>query len=374
MRLSANQKGLKGRYWSLAIFLATMLCESVCGLAQGGPPGMPPAQVRYTPARDHKLRGTLTLPGTVEAKTTSTIAGTVEGLVVEFPGKEGLRVKPGDVLARQRSTTLELRLEAQRASLKESSARLKLAESNLARARELHAAGVISNQQLDDSLSEHTAWQGRTESLRADNARLEDDLARLTIRAPFAGVVARERTEVGQWLAVGGPVVDLLALDEVEIRVEVPERHFAGIKLGETANVTFESLPGLRAQGRVTAIIPRADAQARTFPVKVRVGNEKGRIGAGMLAQVAFAAGEAYAATVVPKDAIISRGERKFVYRVNGDNKVEEVAVDTGAGVGAWLEVRGAVRAGDKIVTRGNERVVAGQAVQGSALEYERPQ
>jgi RND family efflux transporter MFP subunit len=338
---------------------------------EGG--GMPPAQVRYTPAREHNLRRLLTLSGTVEARTTSTIAATVPGQVVEFLGNEGLRVKAGDPLARLRTVTLELTLAARRADLKEADARLKQAETNLGRAKELFAATVIPREQLDDRQSEVNAWQGRVESLRAEIRRIEDEVDRCTVRAPFNGVVVREHTEVGQWLNAGNPVVELLALDQVEVRVEVPERFFVSLREGTVATLTIESLPNRTFQGKVIAVVPRADAQARTFPVKVLVGNERQLLGAGMLAQVSFPVGESYAATVVPKDAVISQGPQKFVYRLNGDNTVDLVAVETGNAAGVWLEVRGNLRPGDKIITRGNERLRPGMFVQGAPLEYARP-
>ncbi len=339
--------------------------------AQG--PELGPAVVRYTEAREHNVRRNVTLPGTVEAETATTVASTIEGLVVEFPAREGMRVRAGDVLAKLRTVTKELDLEAQRAALREAEARLKLAEANSLRAQELYEAGVISRQQFDDAQSEFTAWQGRTDNLKAAIARLEDDLERMTIRAPFSGVVVRERTEVGQWVGEGGPVVEMVALDIVEIRVEVPERYYRMLRVGSRAEVTFESLPGMNLSGRVIAIIPAADPQARTFPVKVRVGNRNGRIGAGMLAQVSFAMGEITAATIVPKDAIVRQGPMTVVYRVNGDNTVEPVPVETGLGTGVWVAVSGGIRAGDKVVTRGNERLQPGQPVQGTPLEYELP-
>jgi RND family efflux transporter MFP subunit len=334
---------------------------------------MPPALVRYTPAREHMLRKSLTLPGTVEAQTTSVVAATVPGLVVEYPAKEGTRVKRGDVLAKLRTVALELQRDARVADLKEAEARLGQAQNNLRRARELFDATVVSKEQLDDRQSEYNAWLGRTESLKAEIARIADEIDRCTIRAPLNGVVSREMTEVGQWLIAGGAVVELLALDEVEVRVDVPERYFGQVRAGTTATLTFESLPNVRAQGRVIAVIPKADVQARTFPVKVLVANERGTIGAGMLAQVSFAAGETYAATVVPKDAVISEGGRRFLYRLNGDNTVEMIAVETGAGAGVWLEVRGGIRPGDRVITRGNERLMPGQTVMGTPLEYARP-
>lgn len=341
--------------------------------AQGPPGKMPPAAVRYTEAREHTLRRSLALPGSAEARTASTVASSVAGLVIEYPAKEGMRVEAGQKLAQLRTTTQEIQLTSQKASLREAEARLKLAETRLKRARELFEQGIIAQQEADDAQSEFNAWQGRVDSLTAEVARIADEIERCTIIAPFAGVVTRELTEVGQWVIIGGPVVSLLAIDEVEVRIEVPERYFSSIRVGVNAAVTFESLPGLALQGRVISVIPQADPQSRTFPAKVRVTNRGGRIGAGMLAAVSFPAGETYRATVIPKDAVVTRGARQIVYRVNGDNTVEELSVETGSGAGVWIEVRGQVSPGDKVITRGNERLRPGQQVQGTPIEYERP-
>ena len=93
-----------------------------------------------------------------------------------------------------------------------------------------------------------------------------------------------------------------------------------------------------------------------------------------MLTRVLFAVGESYQATVVPKDALIVRGERRFVYVLNGESTVDLVPVETGTGVGSWIEVlQGPVQPGTKVVTRGNERLRPGQKVEGRPQEYATP-
>lgn len=343
--------------------------------AAAQPPGgaRPASPVGYTEVRDYQVRRSVQLPGNVEAPTHSLVASEIAGLVEEFLVREGDTVRKGQPLAKLRTTNLELRRDSALAQLKEAQARLKLAERNRDRASELFEAKVISRQQYDDAFYEFNAWQGRADSLTADIARINDDIERCTIRAPFGGTVTAERTQVGEWLAVGAPVVQLLALEELEIRVEVPEQYFRNLNPGAQAAVTFESLPGYTAVGKITAIVPRADPTARTFPLKVRINNKEGRVGVGMLAQVNFPAGESYRATVVPKDAVIRRGPQEFVYLMDGNNTVRLVEVKTGAGVGSWVEVRGELRAGEKVVTRGNERLFPGQAVQGEHADYQLP-
>ena len=333
----------------------------------------PPSPVRYTEARQHSLRRTIQLPGTVDSRITSLVATTIAGLVVEYPGREGDRVKKGAVLARLRQKTRELILQSTEGQLREAQARLEQAETNLQRAQELFESKVISHQRYDDAVFEVDAWKGKMAQLTADRARLEDEVARSIIRAPFSGVVVREMTEIGQWLKQGDQVVELLSTTNLEVVVDAPERYFRLIKLGTRARIRFESLPGVEISGSVSAVIPRADRTARTFPLKVRISNRRGRIGVGMLAQVSFLAGEPYRATIVPKDAVVTQGPKSVVYLLNGDNTVNPVTVQTGEGAGDWIAVEGSVRPGSKVITRGNERLRPGQPVQAEALSYKLP-
>jgi len=343
------------------------------GIGSAAAEGPPPSPVRYTEAREHPVSRVIHLPGSVESRTVSLVASEVGGLVVAYPAREGDTVRKGQPLAVLRTDQLELRLRASTAELQEAEARLKLAERNLARARDLYGSQIVSQQQLDDAQYEYNALQGTVDRLQAEIDRIHLDIERSTIVAPFAGTVVTERTEVGEWLPVGAPVVEIISLGELDIRVDVPERYFRSLKPGARVAVTFDSLPGVEVSGRLASIIPRADPQARTFPVKVRIPNREGRIGAGMLARVALPAGDSYRATVVPKDAVVSQGSTKIVYLINGDNTVVPVEVQTGAGVGSWVAIEGEVRTGQKVVTRGNERLQPGQPVSGEPLEYALP-
>jgi RND family efflux transporter MFP subunit len=335
--------------------------------------GYPASPVRYTEAKEHPVHRTIVLPGSVASRTESLVASEVEGLVVELAAREGTTVRQGQTIAQLRSDQLELRLAAAEADLREAEARLTLAENNLNRSRELFESQVLSQGQLDDSQSEFNAWQGRAQRLEAEIASIKLDIERSTIRAPFAGVVVAERCAVGEWIGRGDPVAELISLNDLEVEVDVPERYFSTIQSGYETTVEFESLPGYELSGKVSAVVPRANPQARTFPVKVRINNKDGKVGAGMLAQVSFSAGESYRATVVPKDAVITRGDRRYVYVLAEDSTVSQVPVETGVGAGAWVEVESGLKPGTKVVTRGNERLQSGQKVAGEPLEYQLP-
>jgi RND family efflux transporter MFP subunit len=359
---------VRSTHW---LWLAVGLAWAWAAAGAQGPGGSSP--VRYTEVVEREVRRAVRLPGTVEARDSSLVAAEVEGLVEDLEAREGETIRRGDPLAVLRKTNLELQAKQARGQLKEARARLDLAESNYERSRELRESGVISEREYDDAFSELAAWQGRIDSLAALIEQVEVDLERCVIRAPFDGVVVEERTDVGQWISIGDPVAEVVALDRLEVRVDVAERYFPNLSTGTRASVSFESMPGIVIEAEVIAVIPRADPQARTFPVKVRIPNADRRIGVGMLARVGLPLGEPYRATLVPKDALVAQGPRQVVYRIDGDGLAESVGVEVGRGLGSWIVVEGPLAPGARVVTRGNERLRPGQAVRGSPLEYPLP-
>lgn len=333
----------------------------------------PAAAVGYTPALEHAITQNVQLPGYVESPRVSRIASEVPGLVAEFSAREGDRVTRGQPLLRLNSAPLELELRAARAELSEAEARRGMAERNLVRARDLFSKKTIAQQQLDESESDSHAWEGRVRSLQAEIARIELDVARSTVRAPFAGIVTRRMTEIGQWADAGTELLELVSLEVLEVHVDVPEQYFAALQPQSAAGVSFDSIPGHAFAARVRAVIPKADAAARTFPVKLVLDAADPRIGIGMLARVELDIGGAATAVLVPKDALVRQGPGQVLYLINGDNTIAPVAVRPGAALGAWVAVEGEVRAGQKVVTRGNERLQPGQAVAGKPVDYALP-
>jgi RND family efflux transporter MFP subunit len=332
-----------------------------------------PVPVGVTEVVVHQVRPTVTVPGTVESPRISLVAAETAGRVATVHAREGTRVRAGAPLISLDAEAIELRLRAARAELFEARARLDLAERNLVRARRLFDDAILPRSGLDDAESERTAWAGRVERLDADIAWAELDLARAVVRAPFAGVVIRELAEAGEWVAVGDPCVEIQSTDAYDVRVPLPERHFAAIDRDALARVDLESLPDESFAGTIVAAVPRATEGTRTFPVKVRIADPSGRIAAGMLARVEIAVGASRAATLVPKDALVTDAGRPAAWVVGADGIATLVVIETGPGHGPWLEVVAGLAAGDRVVTRGNERLRPGQAVQPTVREYPLP-
>jgi RND family efflux transporter MFP subunit len=322
----------------------------------------PPSPVVIAKVEEQKVQRPVTLVGNAEPSKTSLIASEVPGLVESFPIKEGDFVKKGDVLAIFETKPLEIRLREARAAKREAQARYELAQKNFKRFQELKNKGIASVQQFQDAESEQKAWSAEISQLQAQIDRYEYDLNKAKIVAPFSGYVTSERTEVGQWIEEGGPVVELIDIDTIEITVDAPERYVSQIKSGDEVEVNFDALPNAKLEGSVSSIVPQADKAARTFPVKIVIDNKDHLIKSGMVARVSFLIGEPTLVKLVPKDAVVERNNLKFVVIVN-NGTAQPVQVNTGIAYKNLIEVIGPVNIGQPVVIRGNERLQPGQPV-----------
>jgi RND family efflux transporter MFP subunit len=324
--------------------------------------GPPPAPVVVDKVQEQTLQKPVTLVGAVEPDKRSIIASEIEGLVESQPGKEGKFVNKGDVLAKFNTRSIEIDLNEAKASKREAQARYQLAKQNLTRYQELESKGVASIQQLQDSESEKSALGARISQIQAQIEGFEYDIEKSQIVAPFDGHVTEEYTEVGEWVVKGGPVVELIDIEIAEINIDMPERYISKVNTGLKVHVNFDALPDLKLDGEITSLVPQADKESRTFPVKINIENKDGTIKSGMVARVSFPIGEPSTIKLVPKDAIVSQNNANFIYIVN-EGAAQPLPVSTGMAFEDKIQVIGPVETGQLVVVKGNERLMPNQPV-----------
>ena len=342
-------------------------------VAQGEDVAVP---VSYTIARQHTLRPTVKLPGTVKSRHRSIIGSETEGIVVALHVREGDKISRGTSLAQLRTDKLEQRLNAARSQLDATRASREFTGRSLERARQLFHTKSTSEQQLDELATEMLGWQAEERRLAAEIAQIELSIDHSHIRAPFDGIIVARHTDIGEWREVGDPIVELLSISDLEVDVAVPELYFDELNATESAEVAFPAISDQRFDLEITAVVPVADSEARAFTVKLRLFDDPERppVAVGMLAEVWLCiGGQASAATIVPKDAIVQRQEERLVVLFNDDNRTRIEEVLTGNSIGAWIEVRGDVAPGDRVIVRGNERLEPEQTVEATLLDYQVP-
>ena len=349
----------------LIILLAAAIVLPASGIAQdksGAPSQRPPSPVIVAPVAEKHVSRQVTLVGGVEAVATSIVAAEVGGVVEAFPAKEGRRVKKGDLLVRLKARQLQLERKGRVAERERIKANLENAQKELERVGRLRKNKSLSQRTYDDTLYAHRAL---SQALLVAESQIETLAYRIeqkTVSAPFDGFVAAEHTQVGQWIQPGGPVVTLVDISRVRVAVDVPERYAVQLLPDSRVRVTITSLVDDIREGKIDVILPKGDAMTRTFPVRVLFDNPDFAIKAGMEAVATFDLSERFTALMVPKDAVVTAGDRSLVYRVN-DAKAFPVSVTVEGYHDGSAVVTGNLKAGDMVVIRGNERLRPGQDV-----------
>ncbi len=324
----------------------------------------PPAPVVTAPVERGAVRAEVVVVGSVVADRSVAVAAEVAGAVTTVEARRGDAVTEGAVLVRLRTRPVELELTEARARLAEVEAQLVRATADAHRNERLFARTLVAKQEVDASRADRDALGHRRDAAKAQIALLADRLAHMVVRAPFAGRVVAERTEVGAWVGVGDPVAEVAALNPVRVRLPVPEQTVTRLKVGQSVAIRTDALGETRT-GRIVTIVPQADAQARTFPVEVAVTNRDGRLLPGMVARATLPGPRLADALLLPKDAVVAGRHGDTVVRI-ADGVAEVVAVEVIGATGTRLAVRpvaGTLVAGDRVVVRGNERLRPGQPV-----------
>lgn len=411
-----------------ALFLA-------CGLLGAGPAqalaadpgaGVPVAVARV---ERRELAAGQSFVGTVYPVRVSDVGSAVDGRLVELRVVEGEHVEARQPIAellrglleierdgavaeldRQRQVLAELNagtrpeeIDQARAAVDGFEARLDYARSRLERLKRLAERGTSTADELHDAQTELRQIEAQLRGSRSALAlavagprkeqiaqaaaaaavqeaqveRIDDQLAKHTIRSPFDGWVIERFAEEGQWVARGGLVARIAELDTVEIEVQVPELSIASLARGAEVRLELDAAPHQTWIGHVERVVPQADLLSRSFPVKVSLQNRivdgQPTLQGGMLARAWLPVGRTGLATVVPKDALVLGGAAAMVYCVDATGVtatgsqatgiVRPVQVSLGATVEGSVEVRGGLEPGQLVVIRGNERLRPGMSV-----------
>ncbi len=244
----------------------------------------------------------------------------------------------GDAAASERDRVRGMRLEAARA--------LDMAETALSRAE----AGRAS---LEATL----------ERAKASAALARERRSRAVLKAPFSGHLVSRGPAVGTHLTPGAQLGELHDLEQLDLRVAVPEERLAGLSAGAEATVRLSAEPARARRGEVSSVGVQADAATRSVPVVVsleggaRDGGEEGGppLAAGQFAKVTLHAGEAERAIVIGRGEFVWKGGVAVVHVLEGAPGDVPVArrreLQLGAPVeGGWL-VEAGLGVGETLIT-----------------------
>jgi membrane fusion protein (multidrug efflux system) len=323
--------------------------------------GAPPVMIANVELRDLEER--IDATGELVAKEEAQIASEVSGRITEILVDEGEAVEAGQVL---------LEIDPERRNLERADARAGLAEAGAAlgeqkrdyeRARTLHERGIASDADLDQAGTALALAGSRAEAARARVGVAERAVRDASVRAPFAGMIARREVSRGEFVNLGQPLFELVALDPVEVEFHLSERDSSRVAVGQEVRVSVAPFPSETFQGVVTVVSPTIDARTRTLRVKAQIDNHDGRLRPGLFARADLGIAVREGILLVPEEAILLRSDGSVVFRRGEGNRVERVIVETGEHRGARVEITHGLASGDQVVTRGQTGLVDGALI-----------
>ena len=329
------------------------------------------------------------LRGETEAARQVDVRSETSAIVISDPLRKGARVSEGDAMcvldpgtrgaaleeARARLAEAESRVPEAEARLSEAQARLEEARINQNAASRLSEDGFASQTRLASAdAAEAAAKAGvssATAGLRAARsgiqaataavASAEKEIERLTISAPFSGLLESDTAELGSLLQPGSLCATIIQLDPIKLVAFVPETEVQKVTEGATAGARLAA-GGEEVIGRVTFLSRSADPQTRTFRVEIEVPNADLAIRDGQTAEIAISSA-GVKAHLIPQSAMTLNDDGTLGVRL-----VDDEAIVAFAPVGIMRDTRNGIWVTGlpetaNIIVVGQEYVTAGVKV-----------
>ena len=330
-------------------------------------PGPVPVTTAKAESRDVAVR--LAANGTVTAVQTVELRAQITSTVREVHIREGQTVRKGDLLFTLDSRTDDANLKKALAQVEKDKADLATAQRNLARQQELFRQKFIAQAALDTVQNQVDTLNGQ---LAIDQAAVEGARAALTytrITAPFdgrTGVIGVRAGSLVQAGATAPPLVTVTQIDPINVSFTLPEKELAtlqeAMRAGALTALATPQAGGETFKGKVTFIDNAVETATGTIRVKAEFANPKALLWPGMYANVEISPRTISGATVVPTQAVQTGPERRFVYVVKEDRKVEAQPVKVPYLEEAFAVVEG-LAPGARVVVEGAQNLRPGSTV-----------
>lgn len=174
----------------------------------------------------------------------------------------------------------------------------------------------------------------------------------VTVATPMGGAIKTLGVRSGMAVTAGQTLAEVNGLTRVWLNAAVPEAMAGQVRLGETAAATLAAYPGEVFTGRVTAILPQAQAESRTLTARIELPNSRGRLRPGMFAKVQFG-GLPQPALLLPSESVIRTGKRTLVMLAQSGGRFRPAEIQTGREADGRTEVLAGLSEGEEVVASG---------------------
>lgn len=307
------------------------------------------------------------LTGSFVARRAARLSPRLSGLVETIGVDAGDLVSEGDVVVQLDDRLAEMQLAQFEASVTQGRAALDEAIRLRDEAVELGEDRVIPATEIEARRSAVQIARARLEVAVAERDTAAERLARHAIVAPFSGVIARRLTESGEWVETGAAVAELVALEDLWLDVQAPQRLWPRLREDTEVSVVVDALGDESFAAEVAARVPVSNPDARTFLLRLVLSNADPDITPGMSARAHLRLTSDDDALLVPRDALIRYPDGTttlFVVDTQGTPpRARQREVSVGRVDGDWAVIDSGLDAEQAVVVRGNEVLQDGDAV-----------
>jgi RND family efflux transporter MFP subunit len=343
-----------------SVFAAACGDSSSIGAQSNTPP--PSLEVQTAPVQLETVPNTVALIGSLNAQEQVSVSPEVGGTVAEVGVDFGDPVDRGVPLLRLDDAEAVLRAAAASAGLAQTQAMLEQAQATYERARALLKQSIVSKEAFDTATRELRVAEANREAAAKQLALAEKHVTDTLVRSPVKGFVAARRATAGQYVAPYTPVMELVVVDPLKLRVDLPERYVGAVRPGLSVSIEVEAFPGERFAGVVSRVGAALDPATRTQPIESAIPNADSRLKPGQFARALLDLGP-QDALVVARSAIDTFAGTHRAFVVHPDGLVESRTITPGVDLGEKVVVLDGLARGETVAVSHLERLADGVRV-----------
>jgi len=360
----------------LAIAFATLAAAGCTSGQAGSAPSSPPApEVTAAKVLFNEVRDWADFTGRLEPVERVEVRPRVGGYVETVAFVEGADVKQGQLLFQIDPRPFKATVDRLRADRDRAAAELKLAHSTADRAQRLLDQRAISQEELEQRVSDVTVAEAKLASVGAALAAAELDLSFTHVTAPIAGRVSRAVVTAGNLVEPSSVLTTLVSISPVYAYFDIDEQTYlkhVGPNGNADVNVGLIDEEGYPHRAKLDFVDNRVDASHGTIRARAVLDNADGRLTPGLFARIRLVSPQQFTAAFVDDRAVGTDLGRKFVFVVDAENVVRYRPIETGRQIDGLRVVTSGLTPNDVVIVNGLQRVRPGVTVAATQVAMDR--
>ncbi len=338
---------------SLLFFTASIILTTNLVVAAEQPASLVSVEL----AKEQQIKPSIWLPGNVVSRMNSPISAEQTGQLLWIVDI-GTQVTKGQIIARIDNRDIKLVKAQQQAQINQYKANVEYLTKQKQRLMKLNATNNTALSELERTEKDLLVAQSEVIAMQMQVKQTQLAIDKTEIKAPFNGYISARFAHVGELIAIGRPMVQLVNPNDLDILVAAPIAIAPFLQAGAKMQVKWQDniieLP-IRTWSRA------GEQSSRTF--NVHLDAQDIALLSGTAVSVSLPKEQTEVALMVPRDALLLRQDNTFILSVDDNLMVKKVKVKVGQGVGNWVTITGELHSGAQVIVRGGERLQDGQTV-----------